>query len=147
MELRNGQRTNGRIFSILFLIFVTCCSAGTLENSMGLTALTQSIGCKSRRMNYKSYLILNIGWQGIANVSSTSSVHTMICIQRSRRGQDDTTQMEDHKTKRLSPLELTASSQLEGTTLCITNQPNAYLIILGMIIAMHSSLSLWARNG
>lgn len=55
MEARNGQRTYGSIALTLFRVFATCCNAGTFENKKGLTALTQSIGCKKKtkaRVNF-----------------------------------------------------------------------------------------------
>lgn len=46
--LRNGQCTYGIIMVILFRMLIIWFSAGTLEDRKGLTALTHSIGCKTR---------------------------------------------------------------------------------------------------
>lgn len=50
---RNGQRTYGSIMVILFRMLIIWLSAGTFEDRKGLTALTQSIGCKTSFVRHK----------------------------------------------------------------------------------------------
>lgn len=53
IDLRNGHRMHGSMAAIFLRMPMTWSKAGTLENRRGLTALTQSMGCKKRNILIK----------------------------------------------------------------------------------------------